>query len=126
MSALKRLAGAKEVSQDDFSQGVGTYIVKFDAPPALTMAAIKKETGNYSINGVELKLTTRVTQKKEDYYAGIIQLVKGTPEDAFAKLEELVKAKKTILVISGALEEDQKGKQSLKLSSVGEPDKAKK
>ena len=40
MSGLKHLSGAKEVSQDDFSAGVGTYIVTFDAPPAATVADV--------------------------------------------------------------------------------------
>ena len=38
MDGLKRLSGAKEVSQDDFSAGVGTYIVTFDSLPAATVA----------------------------------------------------------------------------------------
>ena len=128
MSALKRLVGAKDpfaVSQEDFSAGVGTYKAKLDAPMPPAMAAVKKEFSQYSIVGMELKLTMKVTQKKEDYYAGNIQLVKGTPPEAFDKLVELVTAKKTTLVIAGAWKEDDKQKQTLAISSAGEPDKKK-
>ncbi len=130
MASLKRLAGATTVSQEDFANGVGTYKVKFAAPPALTMDAIKKETGSYSINGLELKLTTKVTAKKEkdveNYYAGAIQLVKGASEDPYKKLVEFVTAKKTMLVIAGVLKEDDKKKQIIEITACGEPDKAKK
>jgi hypothetical protein len=128
MASLKRLAGAVSVSQDDFANGVGTYIVKFGPQaPALPMAAIKKETGSYSINGIELKLTGKVTAKKdkdvEKYYLGAVELVKGASEDPYKKLVELVTAKKTILVVAGVLKEDDKAKQSLELTAAGEPDK---
>lgn len=58
MNGLKRLSGAKEVSQDDFSGGVGTYIVTFDAPPAATVADVKNAIGKYKVEEVRLKITT--------------------------------------------------------------------
>ena len=33
MANLKRLSGAKEVVQDDYAQGVGTYVVSFGENP---------------------------------------------------------------------------------------------
>ena len=60
MDGLKRLSGAKEVSQDDFQAGVATYIVTFDATPKATVADVKKEVpAKYKIEEVRLKITTK-------------------------------------------------------------------
>ena len=52
MNGLKRLSGAKDVSQDDFQAGVATFIVTFDAQPKVKMADIKKEVGKYVLKEV--------------------------------------------------------------------------
>jgi hypothetical protein len=111
MSGLKRLSGAKEVSQDDFSAGVGTYIVTFDAPPAATVADVKKEIGKYKVEEVRLKLTTKAPE--------------GTKigEDLTLAGEECLKELKALqgkkVVLSGVLSDAAKGRL-LTLSKVSE------
>jgi hypothetical protein len=99
------------------------FLVKYEAAPAIKLADVKAQTGNFAIESVSLKLTGKVTQKKEQYYLGATELVKGTDEEAFKKLGEFITAKKTVLVVSGILSEDPKGKQSLALQTVAELDK---
>ena len=92
--------------------------MKFDAPPAVTMATIKKEVGKYKVDKVGMKLTGKATQKKEDWYLGTMQLT----GDMTSKVAEL---KGKTIIVSGALSEDDKGKQSLELTSVDEVTKKK-
>jgi hypothetical protein len=101
------------VTQEDFSGGVATFLVKFDAPPAVPMAAIKKEVGKYNIDKVAMKLTGKATQKGEAWTLGNVALT----GDMTSKLAE--HKGKTIIVL-GAMTEDEKGKQSLALTSVEE------
>ena len=58
MNGLKRLSGAKDVSQDDFSAGVATFIVTFDAQPKVKLADVQKEVGKYKLDQVKMKFTT--------------------------------------------------------------------
>ncbi len=113
MTSLKRLSGAKEVSQDDFSGGVATFIVKFDAPPAVTIAQIKKEVGKYKVDKVGLKLTGKAVEKDKVWMLGNVALT----GEMTSKVAEL---KGKTIIVSGALSEDDKGKQSLELSKVEE------
>ncbi len=110
MSGLKRLSGAKEVSQDDFSAGVGTYIVTFDAPPTATVADVKKEIGKYKIEEVRLKITTKAPEGTK---VGDITLA---GDECLKELKEL-KGKKVVL--SGVLSDEGKGRL-LTLSKVSE------
>ena len=110
MSGLKHLSGAKEFSQDDFSAGVGTYIVTFDALPAATVADVKKEMGKYKLEEVRLKITTKAP---EGHKVGDITL---TGDDCLKELKEL-KGKKVLL--SGVLTDEGKGRQ-LALTKVSE------
>ena len=111
---------------DEFADGRGVFLVKYEAAPALKLADVKAQTGNFAIESVGLKLTGKVTVKKEtQYYLGAVELVKGDAksEDAFKKLVELVTAKKVNLVVSGILKEDDKTKaQSLAVATVAEVD----
>ena len=109
MDGLKRLSGAKEVSQDDFSAGVATYIVKFDAPPAAKVADVKAAAGKYKIEEVRLKLTVKAPEGAK---LGDIAL---TGEECLKELKEL-KGKKVVL--SGVLTDTDKGGRSLALSKV--------
>ncbi len=112
------------MSLDEFANGRGVFLVTYAAPPAIKLADVKAQTGNFAIESVSLKLTGKVIQKKELYYLGAVELVKGTDEAVFTKLTDLVKAKKSLLVVSGTLKEDDKTKkQSLALLTVGEIDK---
>lgn len=113
MDGLKRLSGAKEVSQDDFSGGVGTYIVTFDAPPAAKVADVTKAAGKYKIQEVRLKLTTKAPEGTK---VGDITL---TGEDCLKELKEL-KGKRVVL--SGILTDDAKGR-TLALTKVSEATK---
>ena len=111
MASLKRLSGAKNATQDDFSKGVGTYIVEYDAMPKVKIADIKKEVGKYELVKVALKVTAAVEGNK----LGDITLVNPKDEDL---LKEIAANKGAKLVISGTLEEDAKGAQTLTLSRV--------
>jgi|SRR5688572_22423348 len=108
MSGLKRLSGAKEVSQDDFSAGVGTYIVTFDAPPAAKVAEVKAAAGKYKLDEVRLKITVKAPEGTK---LGDITL---TGDDCLKELKEL-KGKKVVL--SGVLTDTDKGR-GLALSKV--------
>ena len=111
MDGLKRLSGAKEVSQDDFQAGVATYIVTFDATPKATVADVKKEVpAKYKIEEVRLKITTKAP---EGHKVGDITLA---GDDCLKELKEL-KGKKVVL--SGVLTDDGKGRL-LTLSKVSE------
>jgi len=101
------------VTQEDFSGGVATFLVKFDAPPAVTMAAIKKEVGKYNVDKVGMKLTGKATEKAKVWHLGNVALT-GDMTSQVAELKG-----KTIIVV-GAMTEDEKGKQSLALTSVEE------
>jgi len=109
MSGLKRLSGAKEVSQDDFSAGVGTYIVTFDATPKATIADVKKEIGKYKLEEVKLKITVTAPEGTK---IGDITLA---GDDCLKELKEL-KGKKVIL--SGVLTDQEKEGRLLTLSKV--------
>jgi len=110
MSGLKRLSGAKEVSQDDFSAGVGTYIVTFDAVPKATVADVKKEMGKYKLEEVRLKITAKAPEGDK---VGDITLA---GEECLKELKEL-KGKKVVL--SGVLTDEGSGRK-LTLSKVAE------
>ena len=101
------------MSQEDFSGGVATFLVKFNAPPAVTTAAIKKEVGKYKVDKVGLKLTGKAVEKDKTWSIGNVALT----GDMTSKLAEL---KGKVIIVSGALSEDDKGKQSLELSKVEE------
>jgi hypothetical protein len=101
------------VTQEDFSGGVATFLVKFDAPPAVKMADIKKEVGKYNIDKVGMKLTGKAAEKDKGWSIGNVALT----GDMTSKLAEL---KGKTVVVTGALTEDEKGKQSLALASVEE------
>ena len=111
MNGLKRLSGAKDVSQDDFQAGVATFIVTFDAQPKVKMADIKKEVGKYKLDQVKLKFTTMAPEGDK---VGDLTL-KG--EDV---LKEVAGLKGKKVVLSGVLTEDDKGAQTLALSKVAE------
>ena len=114
MDGLKRLSGAKEVSQDDFSAGVGTYVVTFDAPPKVKIADVKKEIGKYKIEEVRMKITTKAEGNK----AGDVTLANPKGGDDLLKEVAALKGKKVTL--SGVLSEDDKGGRTLTLSKVTE------
>ena|SRR5579863_2705653 len=113
MDGLKRLSGAKEVSQDDFSAGVGTYIVTFDAPPKVKIAEVKKELGKYKVEEVRLKITTKAEGNK----AGDLTLANPKDEDLLKDVKAMGGKK---VVLSGVLSEDDKGNRTLTLSRVAE------
>ena len=110
MDGLKRLSGAKEVKQDDFSAGVGTYVVVFDAVPKATVADVKKEIGKYKIEEVRLKITTKAPEGNK---VGDLTLA---GDDCLKELKEL---KGKTVVLSGVLSDDAKGRL-LTLSKVTE------
>src|SRR5215831_16155808 len=102
MNGLKRLSGAKEVAQDDFSAGVGTYVVSFEAPPKVKLADIKKEIGKYKVEQVKLKFTTAAPEGNK---VGDLTLANPKDEDL---LKELAGLKGKKVVLSGVLTEDDK------------------
>jgi hypothetical protein len=110
MDGLKRLSGAKEVSQDDFAAGVGTYIVTFDAPPAAKVADVKAVLGKYKVEEVRMKLTTAAPEGDK---VGDLTLA---GDDCLKELKGL-KGKKVVL--SGVLTDGEKGRM-LTLSKVTE------
>src|SRR6185295_18217267 len=110
MDGLKRLSGAKEVSQDDFAAGTGTYIVTFDAPPAAKVADVKAAIGKYKVEEVRMKMTTTAPEGDK---VGDLSLA---GEDGLKQLKEL-KGKKVVL--SGVLTDTEKGR-TLTLSKVTE------
>jgi hypothetical protein len=114
MDGLKRLSGAKEVSQDDFSGGVATYIVTFEAPPMATVADVKKQVGKYKLEEVRLKLTLPKAPKGTK--VGDLTLA---GDECLAELKALEGKK---VVISGVLTDEPKGRK-LTLSKVSEAGK---
>ena len=114
MNGLKRLSGAKDVSQDDFSAGVATFIVTFDAPPKVKMADVKKQVGKYKLEQVKMKFTT---DAPEGAKVGDLTLANPKDEDL---LKEAAALKGKKVVLSGVLTEDDKGAQTLTLSKVAE------
>ena len=110
MSGLKRLSGAKEVSQDDFSAGVGTYIVTFEATPAAKVADVKKEMGKYKLEEVRLKITAKAPEGDK---VGDITLA---GEECLKELKGLQGKK---VVLSGVLTDEGSGRK-LTLSKVAE------
>ncbi len=92
--------------------------MKFDAPPVVTKAAITKEVGKYKIDKIAMKLTGKAVEKNKVWTLGNVALT----GDMTSKVAEL--KGKTIIVV-GALSEDEKGKQSLELTSVEELTKKK-
>jgi len=101
------------VTQEDFNAGVATFQVKFDAPPAVKMADIKKEVGKYKVDKVAMKLTGKAVEKDKAWSIGNVALT----GDMTSKLAEL---KGKPVIVAGAMTEDDKGKQSLALTSVEE------
>jgi len=95
---------------------VATFLVKYDASPVVTVAAVKKEVGKYKVDKIALKLTGKATEKDKVWSLGTITLT----GDMTSKVAEL--KGKTIVVV-GVLSDDDKGKQSLALTSVEEPKK---
>lgn len=118
INSLKRLDGAKRVQQDDFNKGVATFIVTFDQPFAGTTADVKKVVGKYKVDKVEVKITARVSLKKDNWYAGKYQLVGS--DDMLAKLAEYKKARKTLLVLYGLLKDEDPKAQKLELTKIAE------
>lgn len=118
MANLKRLSGAKEVVQDDFSQGVGTYVVSFGENPKVKVADIKKELGKFELLGVKAKVTSAVTEKDGACWAAGYRLANPKDEDLLSK----AKGKSTPFVLTGTVTEDEKG-QTLTLTKVEEPKK---
>ena len=114
MNGLKRLSGAKDVSQDDFSAGTATFIVTFDAQPKVKMADIRKEVGKYKLDQVKMKFTTMAPEGAK---AGDLTLANPKDEDL---LKEVATLKGKKVVLSGVLAEDDKGAQTLTLSKVAE------
>src|SRR6185295_17743528 len=110
MDGLKRLSGAKEVAQDDFSAGVGTYIVSFDALPAAKVADVKAAIGKYKVEEVRLKFTTKAPEGDK---VGDLTLAGA---DQLKELKEL-QGKKVLL--SGVLTDGDKGR-TLTLTKVSE------
>jgi hypothetical protein len=92
--------------------------VKFDAPPAVTTAAIKTQVGKYKIDKIGMKLTGKAVEKNKAWMLGNVALT----GDMTAKVAEL---KGKVLIVVGTLTEDDKGKQSLALTSVEELQKKK-
>ena len=92
--------------------------MKFDAPPAVTKAAITKEVGKYKLDKIGMKLTGKAVEKNKVWTIGNV----GLTGDMSSKVAEL---KGTVLIVLGALSEDDKGKQSLELTSVEELTKKK-
>ena len=101
------------MTQEDFTAGVATFQVKFDAPPAVKMADIKKEVGKYKLDKVGMKLTGKAVEKSKVWMIGNVALT----GDMTAQVAEL---KGKVIIVTGAMSEDDKGKQSLALASVEE------
>ena len=116
MTGLKRLSGAKDVVQDDFQAGVGTFVVSFAENPKVKVADIKKELGKFQVVDVKARITAAVTEKDGSSWAGGYRLANPKDEDLIAK------AKGKPMVLSGMVTEDDKG-STLTLSKVEEPKK---
>ena len=104
--------------QDDFAQGVGTFIVSFGENPKVKVADIKKELGKFEIVSVRAKVTAAVTEKDGACWAAGYKLANSKDEDLLAK----VKGKATPFVLTGMVTEDEKG-ATMTLTKVEEPKK---
>ena len=96
--------------------------------PVVKIADVKKELGKFKLEKVAFKITSKVTEKDKQYSAGTF-LLKDAPDDAddcIAKVADFLKAKKSMLVLTGLLAEDDKGKQTLELTKVDEVSKPEK
>lgn len=111
LAALKRLEGAKNVVQDDFNQGTGVFIVEFAAQPKVKISEIKKLTDGYKMGKVGLKVTAKIEGDK----LGDVKLVNPKDEDLLKEIKANAGKK---LTVSGSLEEDASGAQTLTLSKV--------
>ena len=92
--------------------------MKFDAPPAVTTAAIKTQVGKYKVDKIGMKLTGKAVEKNKVWTMGNVALT----GDMTSKVAEL---KGKVLIVVGTLTEDEKGRQSLELTSVEELPKKK-
>lgn len=97
---------------------MATFIVKYDAPPVVTKAAVQKEVGKYKVDKVALKVTGKPVEKNKVWHIGAFALA---GEEA-AKLAEL---KGKLVIVVGTLVEDDKGKQSLEVTKFEEVTKKK-
>lgn len=97
---------------------MATFLVKFNAPPAVTKAAIQKEVGKYKVDKVGMKLTGKATLKKDVWYMTNVAL-KGD------MASQVAEKKGKVLIVVGTYSEDEKGAKSLELTSVEELTKKK-
>ena len=97
---------------------MATFLVKFGAPPAVTTAQIKEKVGKYTIDKIGMKLTGKASEKNKVWMLGNVALT----GDMTSKVAEL---KGKLIIVTGTLSEDDKGKQSLALASVDEVTKKK-
>ena len=104
--------------QDDFAQGVGTFIVSFGENPKVKVADIKKELGKFEMVSVKAKVTAAVTEKDGACWAAGYKLANGKDEDLLAT----VKGKSAPFVLTGMVTEDATG-ATLTLTKVEEPKK---
>ena len=84
--------------------------------------------GRYKLDKIECKTTGRVVKKKDKYYCNTLLLVNPEGEgakDILAEIDAYRKKRKTILVCTGLLKEDEKGRQTLVLARVAEIDRSK-
>jgi hypothetical protein len=107
---LKRLSGAKEVTQGGFVGGVMTFTVKYGEFPKVKLADVKKQV-SYKVESMDLKGTTLGGSNK------VGDLTLANPKDKDL-VKEVVANKEKQLVLAGTLTEDDKGNQTLTLSSV--------
>ena len=84
----------------------------------MTVAAIKKEVGKFTVDKVGMKLTGKAVEKNKAWTLGAVTLT----GDMTSKVAEL---KGKVIIVTGILSEDQKGKQQLALASVEEVTKKK-
>lgn len=113
-NGLKRLSGAKNVTQDDFQRGVGTFVVTFDAVPAVTPGDVQKALGKFKLEGVGLRITSVI---EDAAHVGGIALANPKEGDLLKDVAAL-KGKKALL--TGTLTADDKGQRTLTLSGVVE------
>lgn len=112
---MKRLSGAKGASQDDFVKPIGVFLVNFDELPKTKMADIKKVLGNYKLDKVEAKLTSKAVEKDKKWYVGDIALETSKEGDL---LKEVAAKAEQMWVLSGVLTEDDKGNRTLTLAKA--------
>jgi hypothetical protein len=111
LGSLKRLEGAKETVQDDFSGGIGTYVVSFGATPKTKPSDVKKVMGaKYKIEGVRAKITAAVAEKDGALWAGDYKLADAKGESVLKDVKAGGKYE-----LRGDLSEDDKGAVTLAL-----------